>query len=95
MLDSPSSVELSCRSDYCGLFTKPASTTCSHSIPPASDKLSSVQIETNDLPLSRSPTAQLFVHVRVNMCAFKKNVGLVVEWDAWAGAIKREVVLFF
>lgn len=66
-LDSPSS-ELSCRSDYCGLFTQPASTTCSHSTPPSSDKLSSLQIETNDLPLPRSPTAQLFVHVSVCMC---------------------------
>lgn len=49
-LDSPS-FEFSGRSDYCGLFTKPASTTCSHSTPPASDKLSSLQIETNDLSL--------------------------------------------
>lgn len=46
-----------CRSDYCGLLTKPASTTCSHCTPPASDKLSSLQIETNDLPLRHSPTA--------------------------------------
>lgn len=69
-LDSPSS-ELSCGSDYCGLFTQPASTTCSHSTPPSSDKPSSLQIETNDLPLPRSPTAQLFVHVPVCTSMFK------------------------
>lgn len=56
--DSPDS-DPGCGSDYCGLFTKPAPTTCSHSTAPASDKPSSLQIETNDLPLPRTPTAQL------------------------------------
>lgn len=73
LLSAPPALSLSYRSDYCGLFTKPASTTCSHSTPPASDKLSSLQIETNDLPLPRSPTAQLFVHVSVCMCVFKRE----------------------
>ena len=83
---SPSS-ESSCRSDYCGLFTKPASTTCSHSAPPGSDKLSSLQIETNDLPLPRSPTAQLFVHVSVCMCVFER----VRERDRSEGGLERSM----
>lgn len=70
-LGSPSS-ELSCGSDYRGLFTQPASTTCSHSTPPSSDKPSSLQIETN-LPLPRSPTAQLFVRVSGCTCVFKRS----------------------
>lgn len=92
-LDSPSS-ESSCRSDYCGLFTKPASTTCSHSTPPVSDKLSSLQIETNDLPLPRSPTAQLFVHVSVCMRVFKRCKEREREGGRrWERAIKRDGVL--
>lgn len=68
-----SSSEFSCRSDYCGLLTNPASTTCSPSAPAASDKLSSQQIETNDRPLHHSPTAQLWACPHVHVCIPEKK----------------------